>query len=1024
MKKTLTRIVCKAGMLLPALVCCLVFSGFAQRVIDGVVTDKTNNEPLPGVAIVVKEMTIGTVTDVSGKYSITVPEDATTLTYSFLGYASREVPINNRSVINLSLVPDTETLDELVVIGYGTKKKETLTGAINTMDLDVKQGQPITNASNALHGMTGLFVNLGNSMPGVDRSSIRIRGVGTLNNNNPLVLVDGIEYSMDELNPQDIATITVLKDASAAIYGSRAANGVILVTTKEGADKSKITYDNYFGIQQPTVLPDAIWDPITYMELKNQAVLNSGKSKPEYSAEEIEEYRNGMATDPYTYPANNWYDLALDNGFIQKHNLSFSGGDDKYSYRIALGYLDREGIIIGPNNNEQKYSLGINTSAQVSENLEIGLTLHGNYRNYTQPSYSNGSYWNYLSRALPIMPDRLEDGRYGYPWVRTTGRNNWEHPRMLAVEGSWKKYIQRFLSTVYANYTLPFGLTYHIKLGIDKYDGFEEREVPQMAKFHPKTGERQNWNNPATAPRVYNYDYNDLNIHFYNTLTWEHTFAGNHHADIMAGASYDKFDHKNFDAQVTGYLDGSLTALDAGTERLSISGRTTEDVLTSYFGRLNYDYKEKYLLTATLRSDGSSRFGQGRRWEFFPSVSAGWRIDQEPFFNSVDLFNLLKIRASVGQMGNQAVAPYSYEPSVELGQDYNFGGQLAAGAAVNDQVDPTITWERTTTYDIGLDAYLWKNRFNATIDVYKKRTTGILRTVNLPAQVGNLGGPKRNIGAVNNTGIEAALRYQNNIGAFDYEVHGNASYNKNEVTDLDGEILYGDGTNLPTITQENTIMNAYYILDATGIFQTQGEVDAHAFQSKNTRPGYIKYRDVNGDNIINGDDRVIYNTSSIMPKYTFGFGLRLSYKGLSLDADFQGIAGIKVYPANNMVFPFNNGANATWEWVTDSWTPDRPNAPLPIVSESTSEKDNFRYSDFWLRDGSYLRLKNIQLSYALPGEWLPEDKISNITLFVNAQNWITFSKYDDFDPESIVNASTIYHYPMLKTFSGGLNITF
>lgn len=317
-----------------------------------------------------------------------------------------------------------------------------------------------------------------------------------------------------------------------------------------------------------------------------------------------------------------------------------------------------------------------------------------------------------------------------------------------------------------------------------------------------------------------------------------------------------------------------------------------------------------------------------------------------------------------------------------------------------------------------------KNRLSLSADVYKKRTTGILRTVNLPAQVGGLGGPQENIGTMDNTGYELTLSYRNNIGAFTYSVNGNVSYNKNRVVDIDGQILYNYNTNLSTITEAGQPINAYYLLDAVGIFQSNAEVTSSAFQSVNTKAGYIKYRDVNKDGIINGDDRVIVNTSTIIPKYTFGGGFNLGYKGIGLNVFLQGVTGVKLYPTANMAFPFNNGAGATWEWNTDSWTPAHTNARLPIVTESTGNQDNFQPSTFWLRDGSYLRVKDIQLSYTLPARWLSKVKIDKFTVFLNAENWITFSKYKDFDPEAILNASTIYHYPMLKTFSGGLNVTF
>jgi TonB-linked SusC/RagA family outer membrane protein len=907
-------------------------------------------------------------------------------------------------------------------VGYGTQKKVNLTGSISTIDMTDKEGQPITNASNALHGAPGLFVNLGNSQPGVDRATIRIRGMGTLNNNDPLVLVDGIEYSMDELNPADIESISVLKDASAAIYGSRAANGVILVTTKTGKGAPKVNYSFYTGTQKPTTMPDAIWDPIVYMNLKNQALENIGKVH-DYSDEDIVEYEQGMKTDPFVYPASNWFDIALDNGIIQKHDLSFSGSTDKYQYRLSLGYLDRSGIIIGPNDKEKKYSLGFNGSMNISKRLKVGLTLDGYYRHYNEPYYN--SFWQYLTRTLPILTDTLEDGRYGNSWLRTPGRNNWENPRMIAETGFARKVVNRFLGTVFVDYRLPFDITYHAKLGADKYDGLLENFTPQVKHYNPKTGAATNWNSPSTAPRSRAIDDNDLNLHFYQTLDWDKTFAENHNVKVMVGNSYDHYDSRAFSSGSMGYLDGTLTAISAGVVPYEgyISGSSEEDVLISYFGRLNYDYQGKYLLEGTLRYDGSGRFPTGKRWGVFPAVSAGWRIDKESFVHLPDAVNLLKLRASYGELGNQAVALYSFPSSINLGQDYSFGGALSSGAAAIAYSDPNTSWETTNTYNLGLDAGLLSNRLSFSVDVYKKYTIDILRAINIPDQVGGLTGPSKNVGSMQNTGIEFTLGYRNNIGKFDYSFNGNLAYNKNKVVDLKGEILYSFDTNLSTITQAGYPVNSYFIYDAIGIFQSDEEVSKSPFQSSSTTAGDLKYRDINGDDKITSDDRVIFSTSTQIPKYTFGFGLDLAYKGFSLNTFFQGVAGLKIYPTANLAFPFNNGANATWEWVTDSWTPDRKDARLPHVTPSNVDDDNYVASDFWLQDGSYLRMKNIQLSYTLPSNWISRLKIKRASVYVNAENYLTFSKYKDFDPESILNASSLYHYPMLKTISAGVNIT-
>ncbi|SFV27770.1 SusC/RagA family TonB-linked outer membrane protein [Thermoflavifilum thermophilum] len=1008
----------------------IVFPAFSQQIsISGKVISSQENTPLPGVSVRIEGAQIGTITDQNGEFNLHA-NVGSILIISYLGYIPQKVKITSdqQQHLLIQLNQDITSLNPVVVVGYSTEKKENLTGSVSVLDMSTKENQPITNVSNALHGMPGLFVNLSNSMPGVDRATIRIRGIGTLNDNDPLVLVDGIEYSMDELNPNDIESITVLKDASAAIYGSRAANGVILVTTKSGRGKSHVNYNYYYGIQKPTYLPDAIWDPIEYMKLMNQAAINEGKGTPYFTDEEIQQYLQGMKTDPFDYPANNWFDIALRNGIIRKHDLSFSANSDKFQYRLSLGYLNRHGIIFGPCNDERKYSLGLNSSVHITPRLEVGLTLDGYYRYYTEPSYTTDNFWNYLMRTLPIMPDTLKDGSYGYPWLRVPGRNNWEHPRMIAYEGYYRKYVQRFLSTFFSNYQLPWNITYHLKFGIDKYDGLLKIFIPQMIKKQALTGVVMNWNSPSTAPRSENDDYNTLNVHFYNTLDWQHTF-GNHYLSALLGSSFDSYDDESFMAQMTGYLDNTLDALIAGTTFLNISGDKTRDVLASYFGRVNYNYSGKYLFEVIFRYDGSSRFAPGHRWGFFPGISAGWRIDKENFFSSLSqTINLLKIRSSFGVLGNQAVPLYSYLNTVTLGHDYSFGGPngvLASGAAVTTYSDPNISWETTRDYDFGVDIDLLQNRIGFTIDFYKKRTTGILRQVILPDQVGNLTGPQENIGSMDNTGYEITAIHRNNFGGFHYELNGNISYNKNKVIDLNGQILYNYNTNLSTITMAGHPIDAFYLLDAIGIFQSDDEVSKSAYQSADTKAGYIKYRDVNGDGIINGDDRIIIDESSVIPKYTYAFGFNLGYNGFELSAYFQGVAGIKVYPTANLAFPLNNGANATWEWVTDSWSPDRPNAKLPIITESNyGSKINFQPSTFWLRDGSYLRLKNIQLSYALPSKLISRINISKFILFLNAENWFTISRFKEFDPETTVNVSTLYHYPMLKTFTGGFNITF
>jgi TonB-linked SusC/RagA family outer membrane protein len=983
--------------------------------------------PLVGVSVALKGTSRGTTTDAAGNFKLDkVPADAI-LVFSYIGYERTEIKVAGKENLQVELHPSQTALNQVVVVGYGTQKRSNLTGAISSVDMSTKAGQPITNASNALYGVPGLYVNLNHSEPGTDRASIRIRGMGTLSSNDPLVLVDGVEYPMDEVDPDDIASITILKDASASIYGSKAANGVILVTTKKGSGPSKVNYSYYYGIQQPTMLEDLVWDPIVYMKSLDQAEMNEGKDAVTFSKEQIQGYELGMKIDPFTYPSNNWYKIALRNGIIRKHDLSISGGTDKYNYRLSVGYLNRHGIVFGPGNSENKYSFGMNSSAQVSKRLRVGASIHGYYRDYTQPSYGTDEFWSDFGRAIPIENDTLKDGSYGYPFLRVPGRNNWENPRMIAYEGSYRKTLVRYLATLEATYQLPFGLSYHIKFGADKYDGLQKQFIPLMVKYEAKSGDEQDFNSASTAPRAYSYDDNELNTHFYNTLSWHHQFTGGHDVTAMVGGSYDNYLYDQSGSEITGYSDATLTALNAGTIPLAISGNTTHEALESGFGRINYSYKNKYLLEGIFRYDGSSRLAPQSRWGFFPAVSAGWRIDQEPFFHA-GFISALKLRASVGQLGNQAVALYSYENTITLGHDYSFGGQkgvLASGAAATSYSDPRVTWETTTDYDLGVDATFWQNRIDLTADVYKKWTTGILRTVNLPSQVGDLSGPVRNVGAVSNTGYEITLMFHDHIGSFHYGVSGNVSYNRNKVASLDGQVLYNYSTNLSTITKKGHPIDAYYVLKAVGIFQSDEEVAKSAFQSSDTKAGYIKYEDVNGDGTINGDDRVIVPYSSVVPKYNYAFGIDLSYKGIGLTAQFQGVSGIKEAPMSRPATPLNNGAGLTWEWVNDSWTADRPNAKLPILTEANyGSTENFLPSTFWLQDASYLRLKTIQLQYAIPGQWLSKVKIEKLSVFINAENWLTFTKFKDGDPEAMYNAIGISHYPMLKTLSGGLNVTF
>ena len=988
-----------------------------ERRITGQVTDE-NGQALVGVTVVLKGTTRGTSTDVEGRFALSMPGAEATLVFSYLGFKTQEAAVKNGEEIKIKLQADNKALSEVVVVGYGTQKKIHSTGSLSTLEMSTKENQPITDASQALNGVPGLWVNQAGAQPGQDGASIRIRGIGTLNNSAPLVLLDGVEYPLGEINPNDIESITVLKDASAAIYGSRAANGVILIKSKMGrAGENKILYSTSFGIQRPTRLPDVLTDPIQYMQMRNQAVLNEGKLIGDYSDEQIEEYRNGMGVDPIVYPASDWFDLVLDDGFIQQHNLAFRGGNEKSQYNISLGYMDQKGIFIA-NDKANRFSLDMKLNTQVTDRLKIGGSVTGNLRRFHEPGYGASTVMSVIMRGLPIFTDTLADGTYGNTWLSTPGRNNIENPRMEVQEGSVFRQNQRFLMKVFGEYKLPFDLVYNADVGYDKHDRFSKDFIPQMYTYNPKTGEERAFN--GSAPRVRDWSSNYLNLTLYHTLSWNRQFGGKHSFSAMVGSSYVGFDNRSFDAYTEGFFDNQLTDLNAGSINQVARGQSSKDRLLSYFGRVNYAFRDKYLFEITSRYDGSSRFSPANRWSYFPAISAGWNIHQENFLQNVRQITQLKLRASWGKMGNQAVPLYSYLSTVNTGSAYQyaFGNTIQPGAAITTYNDPNISWETTASYNAGLDVLLWQGRLGITADVFKRRTSGILRSVGIPAQIGNLGGPQKNIGVVDNTGYELALTHSNAVGKFSYDVMASVNYVENEVVDLNGETIISGRR----IIKEGYPIDSYYLLQANGFYQNQEEIDYSATVSNAVKPGYIQYRDINRDGKIDGDDRVI--TGKSMPDYTFSFGINLNYDRFSLSSFFQGVSGISTYPTANLAFPFNNGAGITRDWIGNTWTPENPDARYPLLTTATGATENFQNSTFWLRDASYLRLQNIQLSYSLPEHLLAKVKIKKLTLFVNGQNLVTWTDFKLWDPEQDIKADNLYDYPMMKTLNTGLNVTF
>lgn len=987
--------------------------------LSGKVVDSKSGEPLPGATVAIQGTTHRVSTDIDGHFSfVTGQKFPYTLIVSYLGYKTNEIVVQGSPAV-IKLEEALNQISEFVVVGYGSQKKVNVSGSVASLDQKVLGNRPITNSTQALQNLPGVFTNQTKGRPGADGATIRIRGVGTLNNSNPLVLVDGVEFPLGDVNPNDIESISVLKDAaSASIYGNRAANGVILVKTKSGKRGGfKLDYNAYAGSQKATQFPDVVTNTVEYMEGKNRALANEGKPA-ESSPALINEYKAG--TDPYVYANTDWFALTFRDAALQEHNLRLSGGSDKTTFSLSLGYLDQDGIMI--NTNGKRYSLNTNLNSEITKRLKIGAGLVTNVNSNRESAYSadegngEGGLMGLIYRGLPFQVPYAQDGTYADQWIRVPGHNFFRNPVALSNEGFRKNDQYRSLANLYAELDLPFNIRYKTTAAANILYGIEKFSYPQINLTNPKTGVISPiGNTPLRGIRQ--ISQNNINLTNYHTLNWDRTIQ-RHTFGVLGGFSIESFSDANFSAYNQGYLGNDLTELNAGSTSPQVGGTSGKSRLQSYFGRFNYNFSEKYLFEANFRYDGSSRFAAGNRWGFFPSFSAGWRISEENFLKDQSFINNLKLRGSYGKLGNQSIALFSYVDAISLGQNYNFNRTIVSGAAITQVSDPNITWETTTMLDIGLEGSFLKDKVFFELDWFDKRTSNILRQISIPAQVGNLGGPFQNIGSVSNKGVELTIGHRNTIRDWRYNFDVNLTRVKNRVESVRGQRYFSGNT----ITTEGQPIDSFYGLQAIGIFQTADEVKNHAFQNAGAQPGDLKYRDIDGNNIIDNNDRVAIGNS--IPGLVYGFNLGAGYKNFEFSAIFQGLADVDTYLTGNLAQPFKNGAGVTREWLTDSWTPQNPGASLPRLTTSNGYPQNFQTSSFWVRDASYLRLKNVQFSYAVPKKSLARTGITQFKVFVNAQNYLTFTNFKFSDPERNLTRGDIIEYPNAKSITAGLNVSF
>ena len=1000
----------------------------AVAAITGTVTDAVTGKVLPGVSVQVKGTVNGIATDEKGHYSLDVPGNAV-LVFSYLGYIKKEVPVAGQATVNIALTPSNTGLNEVIVVGYGTQRKEDLSGSVSSINYDQQlQNRAITDVSQALSGMApGISVSQTSGQPGRDGAVVRIRGVGTLNNSDPLVLIDGIVGSLNNVNPNDVASISILKDAaSAAIYGSRAANGVILVTTKRGKQgKTVINYNGSAGLEKATHLFEPVTDYVTYMQLMNRIQKSDNPDNSDlFQPGTIDAWKN--ATDPVLFPNTNWMDVIFGQGVITKHNLSVSGGNDKTDYYLSMGYLYNKGIM--ESTDAQKYSLRLNLNHKISDKIKIGANLNSYWNKVNEP-FDVTTLLYYGANSVPgTTPTMKKDGTVRYGGRNTDDESpNAINPQQYMDTWFYPQIGQYSFAKLYGEWEILKDLKWQVNGSAEIYN--------KESKQYKYAGAVQNlWNfqkdevtvNNEAVPSVLNQrNDNSLALTFYTTLNYDKTFGIDHHLNVLLGASRETSKKQYFSGSVQGFPSNDTWELNAGLSQPMVAGTSSSYALSSYFGRVNYNYKEKYLLEANLRYDGSSRFAAGNRWGIFPSFSGAWRLSRENFFRNagISFVDDIKIRGSWGKLGNQNIDLYQYMGLYSAGLNYILGNSLAAGLAPKALPNPDITWESTSTADVGADITLFRERLDLTFDWYNRKTSDILVQLPLSSLYGALTPPYQNVAVVQNRGWEVDLGYKNSVGSFRYAVSGNLSHNTNKVLHFQGnpDVIQSIGNN--SIIKQGLPIGALYGYQSAGTFKNQHEIDEWAKQklSGTNKPGDLKYMDLQADGVINGSDRTFLG--SVIPEYTYGFNIQAGYKDVSLSVLFQGIGGVKRYYQNLW---FTSGVRYGREinsYFLHSWSPENPDSDIPRLT-TDGNSDNTQPSSFWAQNGSFLRVKNIQLSYTFPAKWLQKTFVSGIQVYADAQNPVTWTKYNGLDPETGNYTDYQIENPNVRIFSLGINASF
>ncbi|WP_242131566.1 SusC/RagA family TonB-linked outer membrane protein [Aestuariivivens marinum] len=982
-------------------------AGKQQKIqIAGTITD-TGGQPLPGANIVEKGTTNGTQTDFDGKFTLDVTDQSAVLVISFVGFATKEVVVGMETTMSITLLEDAASLDEVVVVGYATQKKANLTGAVSSIKGDELSIKPLTDARQALQGVaTGLTIVDRGGAPGEETLGFKIRGIGSVSaGTDPLVLIDGIESPISEINMQDIESISVLKDAaSSSIYGSRAANGVVLITTKRGKEgKLSINLNSYTGWQTTATLPELVGAE-DYLNLVNEALVNAGLPE-KYSDDYIQNTVSG--NDPIAYPYTDMFDELFKSAPVQNHSISIRGGSEMARVALSVNYLDQDGLLY--NTGSERIGTRLNTDFKLSESFNLRGNIYFNSRESRKPNRFEEAITAMVGSS-PVNVLQYPNGAYGL---------NKDNTNALAAlkESGTDLRVSEVLSM---NLGLDWNILKGLKLITDyTYLRTNIRNKDFQASFDFKDpNDLTNVVHQWTPSELLESRWDETRHKLKSILNYGVTLGDDHAINLLGGIERIENSANSLWASRQNIYNEDSPELNTGDVVSKDNGGFSEAwALLSYLGRINYSFKDRYLLEANIRHDGSSRFAKGHKWGTFPSFSAGWVISNEDFMGNIDAIHHLKFRGSWGQLGNQNIGLYRFSSNINTNYSYSFNDVQVNGYSQSTYANEDITWETSEQTNIGIDFSLLKGKLGVTADWFHKKTKDMLLNLPISPLVG-LESSEINIGSVSNKGWELSLNYRNRDREFKYAVGFNITDIKNELTDFGGLPLSINGW---TVLKEGEPINSFYGYKSDGLFQTQQEIDNHAPQPNQSelKPGDIKLVDLNGDGEINDDDRTIIGNPN--PRYEYSLNFSADYKGFDLNFFLQGVA-----KAENYFYGATNEGPAyeifTTTRVLDRWTPDNPNASFPRI-EAASNKNNFLYNDFWIRDASYLRLKNIQIGYSFDQKVLDKFNLSKIRIYTGATNLFTITDVESgLDPETY--DGRVRYYPPTSTYTIGVQLAF